>query len=188
MVQGSGAITPEERVKLLRYLVETRERLLRVTRNLTQIQLDHKPAAERWSVSDNLEHVTVVEDLVVSRITKTLEESPDSQIQSAWHGRDEALIQAVESRAPRLEAPEIIQPTRRWQYPELFQQLDAVRRRTCTFVGETNAELRFHCFAHPVFGKLDCYQWLLAMGAHFDRHRMQIEQMKAEPNFPRAVV
>ena len=187
MVQGSGAITQEERLKLSKYLAETRERLLRVTRSLTPIQLDHKPAPERWSVSDNLEHVTVVENLVLVRIGKTLKESPDSQKQSAWRGRDEALIRAVENRAPRLEAPEIIQPTRRWQYPELFQQLDAVRQRTCTFVEETNAELRRHCFAHPVFGELDCYQWLLAMGAHFDRHRVQIEEIKAGPNFPQAV-
>lgn len=187
MVQEPGAITSEERRRLANYLRETRERLLHVTRNLTPIQLEHKPSPGRWSVAENLEHVTVVEDRVLVRIGKTLQESPDSSKQSAWRGRDEELIQAVESRTPRLEAPEIIQPTRRWRYHELFRQLEGVRQRTCEFVEETNAELRRHCFAHPVFGEIDCYQWLLAMGAHFDRHRAQIEEIKVDANFPGAV-
>lgn len=187
MVQEhAGAITSEERRKLGTYLTETRERLLRLTQSLTPIQLIHKPAPNRWSVADNLEHVTVVESLVLDRVNQALQEAPDPSRQSAWHGRDEALIQSVENHADRLEAPELIQPARR-QYQELFQQLEAVRQRTCEFVAETSAELRGHYFAHPVYGELDCYQWLLTMGAHFERHRVQIEEILAAPRFPRAL-
>jgi len=34
-------------------------------------------------------------------------------------------------------------------------------------------------FPHPVLGKLDGYQWALYVGKHEERHRRQIEKVKA---------
>jgi hypothetical protein len=35
------------------------------------------------------------------------------------------------------------------------------------------------------FGTLDCYQLSLMMAAHTERHRKQMEEVKANPNFPK---
>ncbi len=169
-------------------MAETRERLLRRTRRLTPEQLDHKPAPGRWSVADNLEHLTIAEGRVLPRIEETLRGSVDPAKRSAWEGRDDELMRSVENRATRFQAPDFVQPTGQWRHEELFRQLEAARQRTLEFAAATNAGLRRQFYPHPVFGELDCYQWLMIMGSHFERHRQQIEEVMADASFPRAAV
>jgi hypothetical protein len=179
------AITEDERKRLTQYLTETRERLLGTARGLSPQQLDHKPAPDRWSVAEVLEHLTVAESRLLPRIEETLRGSHDAAKASAWEGREEALLQFVISRSPRVQAPDPIQPTGRWGHEELFRQLEAVRGRTTEFAATTNAPVRNFFHLHPVLGELDCYQWLLITGAHWERHRAQIEEVMADVNFPR---
>jgi hypothetical protein len=182
------AITPDERNRLTQHLAETRERLLRGTRRLTREQLNHKPAPDRWSVAENLEHLTIAEGRVLARIQETLGGSSDSVKRSAWEGREEALMEAVVDRTNRYQAPEFVQPRGQWHHDELFRQLETARQRTLEFATATNAGLRRYFLPHPVFGELDCYQWLLIAGSHFERHRAQIEEVMADASFPRAAV
>jgi hypothetical protein len=183
----SVAITTDERKRLTQYLEDTRERLLRSPRSLTPEQLDYKPAPGRWSVGEILEHLAVAESRLLPRIEDVLRGSPDPAKRSAWEGRDEALLQFIASRAPRVQAPDPIQPTGRWRGEELFRQLEAVRQRTSEFAATTNADLRRYFSLHPVLGELDCYQWLLITGAHFERHCAQVEEIMADANFPHPV-
>jgi hypothetical protein len=53
-------------------------------------------------------------------------------------------------------------------------------------VSSTNAPLRQSGFPHPILGNLDCYQWVLLIGGHGERHRAQAEEVMADANFPRA--
>jgi hypothetical protein len=68
----------------------------------------------------------------------------------------------------------------------LLGEFEAARKRTSGFTASTNAQLRQHFFPHPMFGDLNCYQWLLLIGAHGERHRAQAEEVLASPDFPRA--
>ena len=181
------AITEDDRKRLTQYLTETRERLLGTARGLSPQQLNHKPGPDRWSVAEVLEHLTVTESRLLPRIEAVLQGSPDPAKASAWEGREEALLQSVISRSPRVQAPDPIQPTGRWGHEELFRQMEAARGRTSEFAATTNAPLRGFFQTHPVLGELDCYQWLLITGAHWERHRAQIEEVKADVNFPRRV-
>jgi hypothetical protein len=52
------------------------------------------------------------------------------------------------------------------------------------FVGTTNDDLRDHVVVLP-FGSFDSYQMILFMAAHSNRHTQQIEEVKADPNFPK---
>jgi hypothetical protein len=36
-----------------------------------------------------------------------------------------------------------------------------------------------------VFGTWDGYQWLVLISAHSARHTLHIEEVKADPNFPK---
>ena len=38
---------------------------------------------------------------------------------------------------------------------------------------------------HPVLGPLDAYQWILRISAHSESHTKQIEEVKADPSFPK---
>jgi hypothetical protein len=45
--------------------------------------------------------------------------------------------------------------------------------------------LRAHSAPHPAFQTLDAYQWILFMAAHSDRHTQQINEVKAQPRYPK---
>jgi hypothetical protein len=45
--------------------------------------------------------------------------------------------------------------------------------------------LRNHVASSPI-GTYDAYQLILLIGAHSNRHTQQIEEVKADPNFPKS--
>ena len=71
-------MTPAERERAAAYLAETRENLVCSTRNLWRAQLQFKPAPDRWSLAECLEHIVAVEGLILSNIEKTLQQAPAS--------------------------------------------------------------------------------------------------------------
>jgi uncharacterized damage-inducible protein DinB len=179
-------MTPAERERAVAYLAETRENLHRSTKNLSPTQLQFKPAPDRWSVAECLEHIVIVEDFILSTINSTLQQPPGS-FKSAISDDvlDERLKKATE-RATRVKAPANLEPTGRRPHDQLHREFDATRKRTADFVSSTNAPLRQSGFPHPILGNLDCYQWVLLIGGHGERHRAQAEEVMADANFPRA--
>jgi uncharacterized damage-inducible protein DinB len=176
-------MTPGEREALLKNLAESRERLLRVAERLSSEQWHYRPAPDRWSVAECVEHITTVEGRVLGLIQKTLESGPDASKSNAM--KDEALFADVAGRVTRFQAPEMLRPTGRWPCEELLKEFEGARQRTREFAGSTEAELRQHFFRHPVLGELDLYQWLLLVTAHCDRHRAQSEEVMGSAGFPR---
>ena len=180
---GDSPMTQAERQRVTRYLAETGAELLHRTRHLSPLQLDYRPAAHRWSVAEIVEHIIIVEGLILRGIDVALQRPSDSA--SAWQGRDDALILELRNRAHSLQGPEIVLPKPEWEHADLFRRFEVVRQRTQAFAATTTANLRSHCSPHPVYGQIDCYQWLLVIGAHCERHLAQCEEVMAAPRFPR---
>jgi uncharacterized damage-inducible protein DinB len=176
-------MTPAERERAAAYLMDTRENLLRTARNLSPTQLQYKPAPDRWSVAECLEHITVTEAFILGNINKTLQQAGASSTPAMG---DDGMVGMVVDRANRIKGPEFLMPTGRWPHEQLLGEFEAARKLTAEFVGATDAQLRQHAFPHPLFGPLDCYQWLLLIGAHGERHRAQAEEVMADAGFPRA--
>ena len=77
---------------------------------------------------------------------------------------------------------------RKGKYKTLDEALTAfkeARQKHIDFAKTTQDDLRNHVFPHPVFGPMDAYQWLLVISGHSRRHTLQIEEVKADPNFPK---
>ena len=51
------------------------------------------------------------------------------------------------------------------------------------YLKSTTEDLRNHIVQMP-FGWIDCYQLCLMIASHSDRHIQQINEVKADPNFP----
>lgn len=101
-------------------------------------------------------------------------------------GKDELILQRMPDRSHKAQAPEFLKPTGRWATEgELTKAFEASRATTMDYIRNTNDDLRDHFFDHPVFGTMDGYQWLLLISAHSARHTEQIEEVKADPNFPK---
>lgn len=176
-------MTPAERERAAAYLAETRENLLRFASGLSPAQLHYKPGPDRWSVAECLEHIIFVEGFILAKINDVLLREAAT---SAPAMSDDDIVHAVVGRTSRLKGPDHVMPTGRWAHDQLLPEFQATRARTSQFAASTNAPLRQHGFPHPVFGHIDCYQWLLLIAAHGERHRAQAEEVMAEPGFPRA--
>ncbi|MGC2331246.1 MAG: DinB family protein [Candidatus Acidiferrales bacterium] len=176
-------MTSGERERAIAALSESRERLLATARRLSPSQLAYKPAADRWSVAECIEHVILVENSILGAIQKTVQQPADSPQTVV---EDDAMLARVVDRGERMKGPERLMPTGRWSHDELFREFEAVRKRTSEFAASTDASLRESVFPHPAFGPLDCYQWLLLIPAHGERHCAQAEEVMASAGFPRA--
>ena len=101
-------------------------------------------------------------------------------------GKDEMILERVPLRSHKAQAPEFLKPTNRWATrEELVAAFEKSRSATIDYVRSTNDDLRDHFGLHPTLGTLDAYQWILLISAHSERHTKQIEEVKADPNFPK---
>jgi DinB superfamily len=183
-MQTMDGLTQVGRERLTSYLAETHDQVLQTVRAFSAQQLDFRPAPDRWSISENVEHLTIVHNLIMNYVKQVISLSASLK-ESAWKGRDEVLLEHIRSRSTPLKVPEIGSPKNQWAHEELFRRFEEIRNRICEFAATTNAPLRSFCFPHPVFGEKDCYQWLLGMGAHCERHLAQIHEVTLSADFPK---
>ena len=181
-------MTATERKRLTDYLDEIGARVLHETvRRCSAGQLAFKPEPSSWSIAQNVEHLTIVDRLVLIKIRQLID-TPEADRESSWSGRDNDLLTEAMRRTPRLAAPEVIQPQGDSDPAVIFSQFETAHNCLRDFAATTEAELRRFCFAHPIYGELDCYQWLLlAGGAHCERHLAQIREVVESANFPRGI-
>jgi uncharacterized damage-inducible protein DinB len=170
------------------HLRASRERVLALVSDLTAEQWQFHPGEGRWSIADCLEHVTRVENRILGIIQTKTQDQPQ-QVAPEIREKDSFLLQMVPDRTERRQAPEMARPSGQWTDPrDLLAEFEKVRASTSKLAAETTANLRGYIHPHGAFGDLDCYQWLLLLGLHSERHARQIEEVKADPGFPRAAM
>jgi len=182
-----ATISPEERHFVLKYLQKTHDNFLQSIAGLSPKQWTFKPGPDRWSVAEVSEHITVAESVIFGLIQKQVMTSPAApEKRQQAQGKDEIILEKMPNRSHKAQAPEILRPTGHWATEaDLTKAFEESRKVTMDYVRTTNDDLRDHFFDHPVFGTLDGYQWLLLLSAHSQRHTAQIEEVKADPNFPK---
>jgi uncharacterized damage-inducible protein DinB len=176
-------MTPAEREHAVASLRDSRDRLVATVQRLSPSQLAYKPAPDRWSVAECLEHLIVVENSVFGLIQKAIEQPPERAKSGTG---DDAIVAKGMDRTERVKGPEAMMPAARWPQSELLKEFESARKRTSDLAASTDADLRQLVVPHRRFGALDCYQWLLLVSAHSERHRAQAEEVMASPEFPRA--
>ena len=180
-------LSPEEREVALKSLQATHDAFLKSIEGLSEKQWRFKPAPDRWSVAEVSEHITIAESSIFGLVQSKFMTSPaDSAKRAEVAGKDEIVLMKVPDRSHKVQAPEFLKPTSRWATEaELIKAFEDSRQVTMDYIRTTNDDLRDHFGPHPVLGMLDAYQWILLISAHCERHTRQIEEVKADPNFPK---
>ncbi len=174
-----------ERELAVHQLAQSRERLILVVEGLSDEQRRFRPAEDRWSIADCVEHIAVVENIVLRKIQEILLAPPEPGRQAEVHGKEQLILEKVPLREVRVQGPAAFMPQNRWpDFEDLMLHFEATRERSVRFSAVTQADLRSHFFPHPILGVLDCYQWLLLVSAHCERHVRQMEEVLADPAFP----
>jgi len=177
-------LTATEKEKAVKYFQQTRDGVVASVKGLSDAQMKFKPAPERWSVAETLEHIAMAEDYLFQNIAMNVMKAPAPPA-----GRDNARIDAMvlailPDRSRKAEAPAPIQPKARWTPAETLDHFLHSREKTLQFV-ESTPDLRAHASDSPIGQPLDAYQWLLFLAGHSERHTKQILEVKADPNFPK---
>jgi hypothetical protein len=183
------AATPEltqaDRESALKYLESTRQGVLESTKGLSPQQWNFKPAPDRWSIAEVVEHIAAAEDFLLTNITDKVMKAPARTGNDDVKAIDQMVLTGVPDRSHKVQAPEPLKPTNRFGSPEAsLKHFAESRDRTEDYLKKTD-DLRAHAAEGP-FGKpMDGYEWLLFIAGHSERHTKQINEVKADPNFPK---
>lgn len=146
---------------------------------------DTRPAEDRWSVAEVLEHLAQTERAVTGLLTQLLERAAPRPAAEAFS--DDAFRRHVEmlgflDRTRKLQGP---QPTGKMSATDAWGELDRTRPELIEVV-ERGAGLRLEdiSYAHPFAGDLDLYQWIAFVGLHEGRHAGQIREASPPPPPP----
>lgn len=180
-------MSTQDRAKVIRLLNESNKQTLASIEGLSNEQLHFKAAPEKWSVLEVAEHIMMAEGLLFSQVEAALAAKPNPDWQEKTKGKTEFLEKVMVSRDRKASAPESIVPSGKLTRDEVISGLKAARAKTLKFAETTDLPLKAHTAEHPfpVFNTLNAYQWLIYVPLHNIRHNQQIDEVKANPNFPK---
>jgi hypothetical protein len=190
LVLGWGAaaraqeVTQAEKDKALQYLESTKRNIQEATKGLSAAQWNFKQGPDRWSVAQVMEHIAAAEDMLRGLTTEKVMAAPAAPDRDVKH-IDEMVVTMVTDRTHKADAPEPLRPVNRFGSPEeALKHFVESRAQTEEFLRKT-PDLRAHAVDSPLGTKLDAYEWVLFIAAHSERHTKQINEVKADPNFPK---
>jgi hypothetical protein len=169
----------------LRYLAETREKFLASINGLSEAQWSFKPAPDRWSVSEVSEHVTKAEEMFQGIVHKMMASPADPAKAQEATLKEANIVKMVPDRSTKFQAPDPLKPTGRWAtQAALVEDFEKMRKQNAEYLAANYDGLRQRLEAGPP-GSMDGVQWMVFMAAHLKRHTAQIEEVKADPAFPK---
>ena len=139
-----------------------------------------RPAPDRWSAAEVIEHLVLVERIFGGRIVKALDTArsglaPEAQPRTAL---PDAIEQRMGDRVNKRQAPEPAQPTGTVDVAAGWAALEsnhaALRAALNTCDGLALSQVTLD---HPFFGTMTVYQWVELMAAHEGRHTEQIREI-----------
>lgn len=171
------------------YLEGARDRVRAAVAGLSEAQWSYRPAAGGWSIAGILEHMVVVQELVLGPVAQGLAETPETASGDA--ATIDAILKAkLADRSRKFQGPELACPAGRWTPAESLERFEANTRGLIERL-ETPGLRQHRVPAAPLkaisdgaYELMDGYQWILAAALHTDRHTGQILEVKGEAGFP----
>lgn len=178
-------LTKKERDDAVSYFKETQKALADEIKGMSEAQLKWKPADSVWSITDCVEHLALSEKNLFDWAMGTLKAEATPAKRAELKHSDDGIKKMLADRSFRVKTREGFIPT--GQFGDAKQALkvfDERRESLIKYVKETKDDLRNH-FAETPLGLVDTYQLLLFLSAHTKRHTLQIQELKANPGFPK---
>ena len=170
---------------------ETRGRLAARVAELTTEQENFRPATGGWSVAEIVEHLALLEERLLGLMNVMVNKAEKAGFQrDAENSRfNPVSLEQFTARAgkEKYNAPDPVCPkggvSVRESLERLRQSRESLRRLRPRIEATDLGGARY---AHPAFGPLDFYQWLLMIGFHEERHLRQLEALLASPEYQTA--
>lgn len=184
--QQGGPLTDKEKADAAKFLAETEDGVLASVQGLSEAQLKFKAAPDKWGVEECMMHIAASEKLLWANVDKQLKENANPEKRADIKMTDDDVKKNIESRANKVKtfAPLEPQNTGFKNLDEAISSFKENRGKLIDYIKGTNADLRNHV-VNMGFASFDSYQMILFIGAHSNRHMQQINEVKADANFPK---
>ena len=169
--------------ELVAHLDENRRMLRAAVDEVPAGLRERRPAADRWSVVEVLEHLAIVENRVTSRLGDALAGARERGIPAETHTGsvlDRSFLDRVVDRSQRFKTSEAAEPRGGLDIQAAWARLDQARGAFLGLLTESDGLAVGRITApHPFFGQLSFYQWAVFLAAHDARHAAQIREVHA---------
>ena len=169
--------------ELLAYLDRSAATLHAAIATVPASQQDQRPADDRWSVREVVEHLALVE----AGITKSYRRWLDAARAEGIPVEDQTSpllaqmrMERVVDRSRRIEAPPFAVPTHGLTLTEALARIASTRAELAALARSADGlALGVITHPHPALGPLTMYEWLAFTAAHMERHAAQITEIGA---------
>ena len=179
----AAPMSTEDREHLLVHFEMTTQMLAEQVRGLSPKQLEYKASPDRWSIREVVSHLAVAEPDYWRDLQKALKASPDMKEKKStatdadilWYGIDRVVHTKTGGGHEKVDT-----------YKDLGDALgkfQALRATMIEYIKTTDVDMRAHSFGNQEV--IDCWQWMLEISTHAERHIQQVREIKNDLNFPR---
>jgi hypothetical protein len=179
----AAPLSNDDREHLLVHFEMTTQMVAELVQGLSPAQLEYKASPDRWSIREVVSHLAVAEPDYWRDLQKALRAAPDMNTKKSvatdaeilWYGIDRVVHTKTGGGHEKVET-----------YKDLGTALgkfQALRATMIEYIKTTSDNMRAHSFGDREV--IDCWQWMLEISTHAERHIQQIREIKNDPTFPR---
>lgn len=184
----SQQLTQQEHEFAVQQLQETRAKFVKALENVSDAQWNWKADSTRWSIAEIAEHIALSENAVMMNITQNILKQPAIPDKAKEvRVKADQIPMALADRSRKFKTIEILTPKKTWEkQADVMKAFSEARERNITFATTTTDDMHGHFGMNPALGIVDAYGMLVFLSAHSNRHILQIEEVKADKNFPKS--
>jgi DinB family protein len=183
---NNTSLSKKERKFVADHMKDTKNAVMKSVSGLSESQLNFKQSTDRWSVKECIYHITLSEKNLWLMLEGALKSPVNSEKRSEIKMTDDQIIKIIEDRSNKVKTNEMLEPVNA-QYKNVSEALSEfknMRNDHIKYLKNTTEDLRNHVVKMP-FGYIDAYELCLMISAHNNRHLQQINEIKADPKFPK---
>jgi len=181
---ANAGMTDDDREHLLVHFQMTTQMVAEQVRGLSPAQLEYRASPDRWTIRECISHLAVAEPDYWRDLMSSVKAAPDmkgkkssnSDADIMWYGIDRVVHTKTGGGHEKVDT-----------YKDLalaLAKFQALRATMIDYIKTTDDDLRAHSFGKH--DPIDCWQWMLEISTHAERHIQQIREIKNDPNFPKS--
>lgn len=179
-------LSKKERKFAADHMKTTKAELLNAVKGLSSAQLTYKISPDKWSIQECVYHIAISEKNLRARLDSGMNAPAAPEKKKELKFTDEDVIKKIEDRSNKVKTSASFEPLNASYktLDEAMNEFKTARAANIKYIKATSEDLRNH-FVQMSFGLLDCYQLCLMISAHTNRHTQQLNEVKADPGFPK---
>ena len=181
---SAAPMTDEDREHLLVHFEMTGQMLAEQVHGLSPAELEFKTSPDRCSIRECVSHLAVAEPDYWRDLMKAVKAPPHMKGKTSaatdadvmWYGIDRVVHTKTGGGHEKVDTYKNLN--------EALAKFQALRTLMIEYIKTTQDDLRAHSFGDKE--PIDCWQWMLEISTHAERHIQQIREIKADARFPKA--